>query len=164
MVRAPLNKALPPATYSWTGLYVGGHLGTGWANNDWENLDFAGGSAPRIGTGTGTGFLGGAQAGVNRQLDAMVFGIEADVSWAVLSGDACHLGGGIPLCNSRADRFGTVAGRFGVVADRALVYLKGGAAWLHSTHVFSATAMATGTGSKWGWTAGAGVEYGLTRN
>ena len=27
--------AAPPPAYSWTGLYVGGHLGAAWADNDW---------------------------------------------------------------------------------------------------------------------------------
>src|ERR1700756_5377092 len=27
--------AAPVPAYSWTGLYVGGHLGGAWANNDW---------------------------------------------------------------------------------------------------------------------------------
>ncbi len=112
-VKQPMSK--PPVVYSWTGLYFGGHVGTGWANNDWKPIDF-----PLI------------------------------------------------LCNSKADRFGTIAGRFGIAADRALVYLKGGAAWLHSTHVFTIATLGDGdftaSGTKWGWTAGAGVEYALTRN
>lgn len=32
----PVYKApVAPPAYSWTGLYVGGHLGGAWANNDW---------------------------------------------------------------------------------------------------------------------------------
>jgi outer membrane immunogenic protein len=96
----------------------------------------------------------------------MVFGIEADVSWAQISGEACNTLEGTIHCTSKADRLGTITGRFGIAADRTLVYFKGGAAWLHDTQVFSIlTAMdASPSGNKWGWTAGAGIEYALTRN
>jgi len=35
----PVYKAPPagalPVTYDWTGFYVGGHVGYGWAKKDW---------------------------------------------------------------------------------------------------------------------------------
>jgi len=159
-VKNPTYNA--PVPYSWTGFYFGGHLGAGWANSDWRPLGVP--NVARFGAGSSPGFLGGAQVGVNRQVDAMVFGVEADVNWAAQSSEACNLQAVI-LCNSRADRFGTITGRFGIAADRALVYFKGGAARLHSTQVITVNSLeVTASGNKWGWTAGAGVEYALTRN
>jgi outer membrane immunogenic protein len=167
--KAPAYRAPPPVAYSWTGIYFGGHLGAGWTTAEWRTLDFAGlFGAFRMGSGSASGFLGGAQIGVNYQVDVMVFGLEADASWADLSGETCSTLTGLVQCNSKADRFGTVAGRLGIAVDRALVYFKGGAAWVHDTHdltVFNGGATeATVSSNKWGWTAGAGVEYALTRN
>src|SRR5712691_8321355 len=165
--RAPITKAPPPVAYSWTGLYFGGHLGVGWTTKEWELISDI---TPEFhfGSGTASGFLGGAQIGANYQVGAVVFGIEADASWANLSGETCDQVEGLIHCFSKVDRFGTVAGRFGIAAERALIYFKGGAAWVHDTHALTLvsipTLQRTASGSKWGWTAGTGVEYALTRD
>ena len=170
--KTPIYNPQPPAVYRWTGFYLGGHLGAGWATSEWRNIDFSGTFGPfSMGSGTASGFLGGAQIGVNYQVDVMVFGVEADFSWAGLSGQTCTTLAALLQCNTRVDRFATVAGRFGIAADRALLYFKGGAAWAHDSH--DLTVFGTGnnpppestvSANKWGWTAGAGVEYALTRN
>jgi outer membrane immunogenic protein len=165
--KAPVYASQLPVAYSWTGFYLGGHVGAGWANNEWDATELISliGTA-RLGAGSATGFLGGAQAGVNYQYEAMVFGLEADASWAQISGEACNTIQGTIHCTSRADRLGTITGRFGIAADRALVYLKGGAAWLHHNQVLSILSGpdSSGGGDKWGWTGGAGIEYALTHN
>jgi outer membrane immunogenic protein len=166
--KAPAYRAPPPVAYSWTGIYFGGHLGAGWTTKEWRTDSFSNGLAFGLGSGTASGFLGGAQIGINYQIDAMVFGIEGDFSWADLSGETCNTLGGLFHCDSKADRFGTVAGRLGIAVDRALVYFKGGAAWVHDTHsitIFGGSLFqSTVSANKRGWTAGAGVEYALTRN
>src|SRR5215470_18901965 len=67
--RAPPYRAPPPPLpfYVWTGLYVGVHVGGGWAD---------------LGVGdTGSGFIGGGQVGYNYQISPQwVLGVEADVS------------------------------------------------------------------------------------
>ena len=164
------NPPPPPAVYNWTGFYVGGHLGAGATTSEWRAVEFGGTVPPfRLGAGSGIGVLGGAQVGVNYQVDAVVFGLEADASWANLLGETCNAVLATTHCNSQADRFGTVAGRFGIAADRALIYFKGGAAWAHASHELTIPgggvfAEETVSSSKWGWTAGAGIEYALTRN
>jgi outer membrane immunogenic protein len=155
--------------FSWNGLYIGGHLGYGWSSNDWR---IAGGSfSPTpfdIGSGSTNGALGGAQVGVNWQSGPMVFGLEADFSWADMSGQTCNdvLAGGVSLiCSSKVNRFGTITGRMGGAFDRVLLYLKAGAAWARDTNTVTIGAFESSTSkSKWGWTAGAGVEYAITRN
>jgi outer membrane immunogenic protein len=68
-------------------------------------------------------------------------------------------------CNSTIDGIITYAGRLGgvILQDRALVYVKGGAAWAHDK--FSANFGTVGgpsaDGSRWGWMWGTGVEYML---
>jgi outer membrane immunogenic protein len=165
--KTPIYKGQPPVSYNWTGLYVGGHLGAGWSTNEWRLIGVGVTPSFNLGSGTAPGFLGGAQVGVNYQVDAMVFGLEADASWAAeLSGQFCDTVSGALRCNTKADRFATVTGRLGIAADRALVYFKGGTAWVRNTHVFDLLNIPEDTvsSSKWGWTAGAGIEYALTRN
>ena len=78
---------------------------------------------------------------------------------------------------SKADWISTLTARIGFVADRALFYVKGGAAWTEASHSDGGTAWFTdvdGTISssyyarhshnRTGWTIGAGVEYAFAPN
>ena len=123
-----------------------------------DTLDLRGETAP-------------AAVGVNWQTGRVVLGVEADFSFADMSGETCNvaLADGSFLCSSKVDRFGTITGRIGGAFDRTLLYLKAGGAWVRDTHTLSVIAVgskleATTSKSKWGWTGGAGVEYALTRN
>jgi outer membrane immunogenic protein len=70
----------------------------------------------------------------------------------------------------------TVSGRIGgVVADKTLVYVKGGAAWLNSTHSLDLGALGAIPGgpalgglsadsTAFGWLLGFGAEYAFTQN
>jgi hypothetical protein len=49
---------IAPSVFSWTGFYVGAHLGYGWSDVDWENVSNSLG---------GTGALAGGQIGYNWQ-------------------------------------------------------------------------------------------------
>ena len=106
-------KAPPPPIvapmYNWTGFYVGGHFGGGWARKSWEDRGGEGGDicgAPGFdfpcvfGTAVGPGLgdvgshnaigpLGGFQAGFNWQAPGShwVFGVEGQFSFADLKGD-----------------------------------------------------------------------------
>jgi outer membrane immunogenic protein len=169
-------KAAPvamPAPWSWTGFYIGAHVGSAWATKDW--LDpFSGKS---VGSGTLNGFLGGFQAGLNYQIDRLVLGVEGDFSWADVSG---IVSGGLfgafgcgnfDACSSKAESFSTVTGRIGGTIPQIplLLYVKGGAAWVRDKHnirelgcticeSFSASETRTG------WTWGTGLEYAFTAN
>ena len=79
-IRLPV-KAAPPAYvhtyYNWTGFYLGGHVGYGWA-------DFSG-TDPLLGavssSTTANGLIYGGQVGFNYQLGSWVFGIEGEFSF-----------------------------------------------------------------------------------
>src|SRR5688572_23863799 len=60
----------------WTGAYVGGHIGWVSGDVDWELVPQPG----PAGTYTIGGWLLGAQAGYNWQVDTFVLGLEGDVS------------------------------------------------------------------------------------
>ena len=82
-------------------------------------------------------------------------------------------------CTTKSDWLATVSGRIGgVVADRTLLYVKGGAAWMNSTHsvavpgggiiggpgVGGLTQLTSTESTSWGWLVGMGVEYMFAKN
>src|SRR5262245_48744607 len=85
-IARPVYKAPPagalPVAYDWTGFYIGGHVGYGWADKSWTD------SFGLATSHTSDGFLGGGQVGFNYQVNQFVFGVEGDVSWANLSGNS----------------------------------------------------------------------------
>src|SRR5947207_239651 len=80
----PVYKAPPagvlPVAYDWTGFYVGGHVGYGWAEKDWRDA-FGLNLSNRA-----SGFLGGGQVGFNYQINQFVLGVEGDFSWRGING------------------------------------------------------------------------------
>ena len=180
-VKAPY--AAPAPLFTWTGFYIGGHVGAGWGTTE-TSLDSA--SATGLGTlpvglavaqNSRSGFLGGGQIGYNFQSGWAVFGVQADIAGMDIKGTTpCIL---VFSCTAKSDWLATVSGRIGgVVADRTLVYVKGGAAWLNTKQSLTAPTILTallpaGTGlgagvnsenTSLGWLLGFGAEYAITQN
>ena len=165
-ISRPVYKAPPagalPVTYDWTGFYVGGHVGYGWADKDWRDAFGLNVS------NKADGFLGGGQVGFNYQIGQFVLGVEGDFSWSGINGGH-HRPAAIvrrPLgntFNTDVNWVSTLTGRVGLAFDRWLVYGKGGVAWANdnfSTNRLHASRAPTDvTDTRIGWTAGAGVEY-----
>src|SRR5215470_18484464 len=108
----------PPLFYNWTGLYVGVHVGGGWAD---------------LGIGdTGSGFIGGGQVGYNYQISPQwVVGVEVEVSGSAIKNNLLTIGtfAGPITANFNWNTLTTLASRFGYAFDNWLVYGKVGAAW-----------------------------------
>jgi outer membrane immunogenic protein len=149
-----------PAVYNWTGIYVGGHLGGGYANSSWSD-PFTGASDD---FNSGVGFLGGAQVGANYQINALVLGVEGDFSWTDLKGSGTDSIGNTLQTNTQWTS--TVTGRVGAAFDRLLVYGKGGLAFAQDQSSLIDLGGNTATNSfvRTGWTVGAGLEYAFARN
>lgn len=163
------RAAAAPAVYDWSGFYIGGHVGYGWAKPDISPLT----GGPISNTPRPNGFLGGGQAGFNWQRGGWVLGLETDASWGNLDDTrtcVSIVNGTTLSCRGAPKYFGTIDGRLGYAIDRALLYAKGGAAWSHEDFTqlgISPNCVGTPcTGSvfQWGWTVGAGLEYALARN
>ncbi len=151
--------AYAPPVYNWSGFYIGGNIGGGFADSSWSD-PFTGGTN----TFSKDGFIGGGQIGANAQFNWLVVGIEGDFDWTGLKGSGTDsLGNSI---NTETEWTSTATGRIGAAFDRLLVYGKGGVAFAHD--LSSLNDIAGGTAStnltRIGWTAGAGLEYGLDRN
>lgn len=158
-------KAAPVVvpTFSWTGFYVGGNVGWGWASNSFDYTPF-GGLAYNYDLGNANGFLGGIQAGYNYQfVNNVVLGAEADLEFADISTNGTPVFG--PLSgygtSAKVDTFGTIRARAGYAFDRFLPYITGGAAWANSKSTIGLT---ENKDTNWGWTIGGGAEYALTNN
>jgi len=156
-IQRPVYKAPPagvmPVAYDWTGFYVGGHVGYGWADKSWQDSFGLFGLSHQA-----KGFLGGGQAGFNYQIGQFVVGVEGDMSWSGMSGSTNALAS---TFNTDVDWTATLTGRLGMAFDRWLVYGKGGAAWArdrYSTNFYTFPGTEV-TDTRLGWTAGAGVEY-----
>ena len=149
-------KAPPVAAraFSWTGCYVGGHLGADWGRANFidPNTLFGGGLGLFAPTGASSGidqrasFLGGGEIGCDYQFATnWVAGLAGDFSWTHLDGDPNDpyaFFGGDPLFGGKAgvpatlrdqtDWVASVTGRVGYAWDRWMLYGKGGVAWEHS--------------------------------
>jgi outer membrane immunogenic protein len=152
--------AYAPPVYNWSGFYIGGHIGGGFENSSWTD-PFTGVND----TFNNSGFLGGAQVGVNTQFNWLVLGLEGDFSWtSAIKGTGTD--SGLDSITTSPQWTSTVTGRIGAAFDRLLVYGKGGLAIADgkSTLTDPTGASSTVTLTRFGWTAGAGLEYALTDN
>jgi outer membrane immunogenic protein len=168
-VRAPIPF------YNWTGFYVGGNLGAGMQNGSFS--DQFGNTFSSSNTWH---FLGGGQVGVNYEfMNGVVIGAEAMFDWLpnnnntsqtvalANAGGATGTSGTVTINNQWVT---TATAKLGYAWDRALVYAKGGGAWVGSnnptfTNVTTGASTTFSTSnSNWGWTVGAGFEYAFWGN
>ena len=159
----PLKAPIFKSVYSWTGFYLGGHVGYGGGSfgPDTNPLPLQGAFFPH----SVTGMIGGYQAGYNRQLaNNVVLGVEADVSFGSPV-DAPRL---VPApFNTTIDYIATARGRVGYAMGTWMPYVTGGIAW-GQTQV-SLNDLGTIVPPKRdlthvGWTAGLGVEVAVGGN
>jgi len=172
---ADLPRPVPPARssatipWSWSGFYVGGHVGAALSITDVADPF----GTPLFGDNVRSpGFIGGGQIGYNYQVGPTVFGLEADISKGVSDGtNTCFAVSGFTItstCRARPDLYATLTGRLGYAAGPALLYAKGGAAWTNGAVdiIFNLNPTdRSGSSSSFdatGWTAGGGIEYALT--
>jgi outer membrane immunogenic protein len=173
-----------PAPFSWTGCYVGAHVGAGWGRTDFSNPGPATPIAPlgeSFSTKSPGSFIGGGQVGCDYQFASnWVAGLAGDFSWAGIDGQTndpffngkTPLFGTAPLpVGSRTDFFGSVTGRVGYAWNTSLLYGKGGLAFSHNKYdvnnyfcVFlGGDCNASATDKQTGWTLGAGYEWAFAK-
>ncbi len=170
MAARPVYKAPVPApSWTWTGFYVGANLGFADAHTNISSPNHFSAIDASFGSRQG-GVIGGVQAGYNWQFNSFVLGVEGDISAASLNrttpaGTVSIFTG--DTFNGNMSALGTVRGRIGWAFDRLLVYGTGGVAFANLTDQFFSPVFpfTAGPGSSaTGWTAGAGVEFGLSAN
>jgi outer membrane immunogenic protein len=176
----PIYKAPPPQIFSWTGGYIGVNGGGGWGQTSHTATAGITGipGLPSLTTGnfnTHGGLVGGT-VGYNYQIGPWLLGAEADLDWTNIQGTFKGVvpipGGSAPFSlSSQLQWLETTRVRAGVVWDHALFYGTGGAAMGGLNATANASAGASGLGAavtasdtqtRFGWTAGGGVEYAFT--
>jgi outer membrane immunogenic protein len=157
--RAP--AVAPAPVFSWSGFYVGGNVGYGWARST-ADVTFLG-ATTRIESQNLSGAVGGGQVGFNWQTGMLVLGVEGDLQW---SGQKSTVAVGNITETDRINTFGTVRARAGVAADRMLFYGTGG--WAYGTWRTDLTVPGVGSAnysvSRSAWAAGVGVEAAFAWN
>ena len=142
--KSPAILPVMAGPVNWGGYYIGAFIGGAYGDSHW-GIPGLGAVDPKIG-----GFIGGGTVGYNWQVGTWVYGIEGDIAGTNLKGSqACGpLTGNLtavgPLfnttCNTSSDWIATAAGRVGITWDRALLYVKGGAAWTDADYTLTCNA------------------------
>jgi outer membrane immunogenic protein len=182
LAAAPYTKApsMIAAIYDWSGFYIGANGGYGSSRKCFDLNGLSGGPiAPvREGCHDATGAVAGGQLGYRLQTGGWVFGVEAQGDWSDMRGSnnsAFSAAAAFPRGNrSRIDEFGLFTGQVGYAFNNALFYVKGGAAVTADRYeaftigpngAFAAGAtLASARETRWGGTAGVGLEYGFGPN
>jgi outer membrane immunogenic protein len=196
-------KAAPPIAYRWTNCYLGVHAGYGWRGNTSRHTDDPNNPDPFQGVGAvlplsydtkSNSSVAGGQVGCDMQVsERFVVGLEGGYSAMRLDGSssttvtanpfATNIGPVLALippgtftANEQVSQrwLATFTARAGgLVFDRLLLYVTGGAAFGSVTATGSvkadaliASAVWTGTTSevRAGYVVGAGAEYAIDRN
>ncbi|WP_026607489.1 outer membrane protein [Methylocapsa acidiphila] len=175
--RAPPPVYIPPAAFTWSGVYLGATAGFAQGFHTIDDLQGAFLGYPGLSNDRTNGFAGGGTLGVNVQAGMFVYGLETDINWLSNKATYTDPNGAInafyPSETNRLNYLGTVRGRLGVAFDRALIYFTAGLAYGNlndSIQYNSYTSTTWNTPSfgvnttRIGWVAGGGVEYALTPN
>lgn len=169
---ADLGQAVPatpsfaqpvsPLAYNWSGFYAGLNGGYGFGRSRWTDS--------ALGAGSGgfdmNGALLGGQLGYNWQFGSWVLGLETDADWTNLNGSTSGLGAvcladGNGQCQTQENWFGSTRARVGYAFGRILPYVTGGLGYGDREVTLSS---GTASSLNAGWTAGGGVELGLSPN
>lgn len=147
--------------YNWTGCYIGGNIGGGWAHEEFgpnANVAYPGGTAKL------SSFVGGGQIGCDYQNGMWVVGAQGLFDWSSMSGDSPFFLG--KNFSTRIPWFATATGRVGYVVQPAmLIFIKGGAAFTRDRYAFfHAGFHPPEEVTRSGWTIGGGFEWMLAPN
>ena len=135
------SKPASPAVYNWAGFYAGANIGYEW------------GKATNTSTSP-SGVAGGLQGGYNWQSGQFVFGGEADIQASSADDTFAPWKFSNPW-------FGTLRGRAGYAVNNMLFF---GTFGLAFGDLEGQAGAVDETRTELGWTAGLGMEIGLTAN
>jgi len=170
----PVAPPIPPP-FTWTSCYGGVQGGGGWGQTSLNDsaLIISGVSGfTSAGTNIG-GYLLGGQIGCDYQFaHNWVAGVEGSAAWTNIAGSVGVGAPGLAFPDSatfteNSDLLTSVTGRFGYAWDNWLLYGKAGGAWTanrYSAFDAAATYAFQGLETRFGWTAGVGVEWAFSPN
>lgn len=172
-VLAALMLCVAPASaqdFDWTGFYLGVNGGYGSGHMDIvtsSSVGYLDGLNIKLDP---TGAVMGVTAGVNVQMQNVVVGVEGDLDWAGLTGNAAPLnfGGRDAILTGSIDQLATVRGRLGWATGNFLLFATAGVAAGHVNGVVTNFPTdgrtSSANGMQYGYVVGAGVEAAITDN
>jgi opacity protein-like surface antigen len=177
----PLGYVAPVPIFNWTSCFLGAHIGGGWAHKDFTDPvalvqnSILGTVTPGVTTVgvSSSGLIIGGQMGCDYQFgfSPWVVGVEGTASGGNLRGNTnfvLPLGGSsdIATLTAKTDFLPSVTARVGYALDNWLFYVRAGGAWAGDKYSVTGTFLPTATAfglegvdNRFGWTAGAGVEW-----
>ncbi|HEU5095708.1 MAG TPA: hypothetical protein VFT77_11155 [Reyranella sp.] len=159
LIGAPLVAEAQPANPYWEGFYAGLNAGGLW-NQTSAAID----ENNTIGgfTGTGSGFVGGGQAGYNRLVGPLLLGGEIDFQGSTQTSNVTGGAGPSTIAAQEAvPWFATFRARVGYPVGSVMPYVTGGAVWGHQTLNGYDTAGGgyfNASNNFWTYTVGGGIE------
>lgn len=180
-LRVPYKAAPVVAPmFNWTGCYIGGFIGGAWSAENVQAYDVLNYGGAVVGPhgwsyDLDSSFIGGGTLGCNWQPvgSPFVIGLEGELGFLNMEGTAYDPFQAAPFTIYSTvkigDWYGMITGRLGYAFDRALVYVKGGVAFVDvEAAVYDPIPgnglIATGSTSEATWTIGAGLEYAFDWN
>jgi outer membrane immunogenic protein len=178
----PLGYVAPVPIFNWTSCFLGAHIGGGWAHKDFTDpvalvqnsiLGTVTPGVTTVGVSSSSGLIIGGQMGCDYQFgfSPWVVGVEGTASGGNLRGNTnfvLPLGGSsdIATLTAKTDFLPSVTARVGYALDNWLFYVRAGGAWAGDKYSVTGTFLPTATAfglegvdNRFGWTAGAGVEW-----
>lgn len=158
----PYTKAPPQMVapmYNWSGIYIGGHIGGAFNDND-NGIGVVGFTS----NNDRGSFLGGGQIGADYQFSPnWLVGIEGQIS-GISESDRRFVNAAGAGFRTNNDWIASVTGRLGYVWGPGVIYGKGGVAFREDNNISAFTAGGaatpfTGSQEDVGYTVGGGVEY-----
>jgi outer membrane immunogenic protein len=162
----PPVEELRPATYDWSGPYVGAFVAGVYEEGHYGKVpDCVPGAPPCPPVDpemSGNGFAGGVLAGWNYDMDGIVLGVEGDYGWG---GKVAQNREPAELTELSYDAIATARARAGIAFDDTLLYVTGGAAFVNMSFSGDVGGF-NAEDSQWvtGWTVGGGIEHAFTDN
>jgi outer membrane immunogenic protein len=182
-LRMPVRAPIVAPVFNWTSCYFGGYVGGAWNAESDKKTDLNGYNAPAShgwAYDLDSSFIGGGTLGCNWQPvgSPWVFGLEGELGYMRITGsapDPLSPGFDTVATTTVGDWYGMITGRLGYAWDRALVYVKGGAAFVDTswnvvdacnTGLCGGGLIATGTAGADNvtWTIGGGIEWAFDWN
>jgi outer membrane immunogenic protein len=139
--RAPVYAA---PVFTWTGCYVGGHVGYGWSkprftdHNASSELIDTSGYGRSVG-GKANGAIFGGQIGCDYQFSGnFVVGISGSASGTSMTGTGLNPfnDGYFGPIDAKTNWLADISGRIGYAFGDSLIYAKGGVAWVNTDYTF----------------------------
>lgn len=186
-LRMPVKAPAMVVAETWSGLYIGGHAGYAWGDQETSIVESTSPLFPApavIGfpaplDANPKGLLGGAQLGYNLQFGSWVLGIEGDISGSPSGSDSAQFTAafvapiiiGSASLTQDVNWLATVRGRLGYTWGPGLAYFTGGAAWADVDYSGSFASASGATSSTLnagntlsGYVIGGGYEHRFSQN